>query len=435
MDYHCSSHAASYPLIRSQAVEILYRAKANVFMVSSIVPDANFPYRMMRAVPRAVIVPTFTPDGDVVNATEVSACLREIVGIEAYEEEKETREREEDELHAKLTAEALLDSPTLASRKVEVLNDLGEIVEEAPPMDDDEDDVVGGEAQWPDVRTRKYFHDLRHTAHAATCLDDLNPSLSLTDLAPLDTSSHDVRSPARRPRGAGGSAASSVGEGSLLVTTSLALAGSSLSPTLPMTLGSPNSVASPGTPSMYRERQIAGTGAWEEEQRTRRRIARRLAFRIVPRPLTCLDCACLGYYHFNHKVWRPSGGWFIRNNFTDLIERVHQMTEVGVVLLLQDGSTTDTSKGVRGNVGDMCMLGTVSCGIRRRSMSATRQQCCRRSKRSQHCTSSTRPCRRCGHSMPRCTPATGSSSTSCSMMAHRSTWHWTGCVPCGVNAY
>ncbi len=95
-------------------------------------------------------------------------------------------------------------------------------------------------------------------------------------------------------------------------------------------VGSPNSVASPGTPEAAREKQIALEGPVVEEARRRRRILRRQCFRIVTKALTAMNCACLGYYHFHHKVWIKDRGWIPRNNSTDLVARIAEMMEVSV---------------------------------------------------------------------------------------------------------
>lgn len=53
-----------------------------------------------------------------------------------------------------------------------------------------------------------------------------------------------------------------------------------------------------------------------------------LHFRISASPLTPLDCACMGYYHFNHKVWVDGSGWQLRNDFMNIIERAQKLYKV-----------------------------------------------------------------------------------------------------------
>lgn len=48
-------------------------------------------------------------------------------------------------------------------------------------------------------------------------------------------------------------------------------------------------------------------------------------YQIVSTPLTPLDCACLGYYHFNHRVWQDGVGFVTRNGYMDIIERAQKL--------------------------------------------------------------------------------------------------------------
>ncbi len=83
-------------------MEVLYRAKAQSFLSTSICPDASVPFRLMRAIPSSVTIPKFTPIGEVMNPAAVMASLTEIVDLEQAEA-LEAQEAAEDALQARET--------------------------------------------------------------------------------------------------------------------------------------------------------------------------------------------------------------------------------------------------------------------------------------------------------------------------------------------
>ena len=83
-------------------MEVLYRAKAQSFLSTSICPDASVPFRLMRAIPSSITIPKFTPIGEVMNPAAVMACLTEIVDLEQAEA-LEAQEAAEDALQVRDT--------------------------------------------------------------------------------------------------------------------------------------------------------------------------------------------------------------------------------------------------------------------------------------------------------------------------------------------
>jgi hypothetical protein len=342
---------------------VLYRARANVFMATSVVPDAIFPYRMRRGVPSTIVVPVFTAEGGVLNPDEVAACRAEIQALEEAEEASEAAEAEHDALMARLEAGALLRSPTETDRD----NAWAQLLLEeeahagtggAPGKEDaaaataaaarltladEEEDDPGAESRpWPSGKERAVRVDVRHPVRGLRNLSGPTP-VTLASVTPSLARALHLPSHGSFAGGADAAAGLVAGSSSSAMDDAKAYPLSPSSPArrarsrfgVATTPGSPGprspdsmAMASPGTPEAARELQIMVSGGLEKGARDRRHLLRLQCFRIVPQALKCLDCACLGYLHFDHKVWRAESGWNLRNQFMDLVERVQDMMKV-----------------------------------------------------------------------------------------------------------
>ncbi len=394
-----------------QAVELLFRRGASVGMVTRIAPDAIFPYRMLRAIPRDVVVPVFNADGSVVNVAEVDACAEEIDNMDAIDQQGEPdgevfvddkhrirllREgvdpvtltegsssavvvhRSAGSVHSSAGAGAGTGTGTGSATHRSVLsatvsvsvNDLGESMVTTrtggvvrgipvPPAiveyratraatlssavrrqlpvarpdseivsvtslgdpevvaDDDDAPVFTPTKLWPSaVHHGGRPRDMRHAEWVTAPIDE--DSFTLDDvIGGIDGDGGAVAHGFVTPRSA--------------ASFDSPVRGRREGQQLPESPDRPGSVLSDGavatlTPERDRDHQIAPHVAEAKADATN---AAPQCFRIVETPLSPLQCASLGYYHFHHKVWRTGDrGWTLLNSYPGLVARSQQFARV-----------------------------------------------------------------------------------------------------------
>ena len=287
-------------LVRLQAVDLLYQNKAQAFLSTCIAPDARMPYRLPRAIPSKIVIPVFTTSGEVINAEVVEDCLREIIETEDELERTEASHAAEERMLIEQGHEIV--SPTKSvgghvgfaspAHSVQAEMTASKTVEWAPALQ-------RGRATtgWPDSRPREGFLDTRHDPKYGGCgpksideaVDPAPAVQSETDeLVILSSDQHSI------------------------VPASVAVDSEGL-PSPAKGFRNPLAI-------MVRRRKLAAH--------------KQLPFSIAESPLMPLDCACLGYYHFNHKTWSDGSGWILRNEFMEVIERARKLYAVSMTALM-----------------------------------------------------------------------------------------------------
>jgi hypothetical protein len=287
-------------------VDLLYQAKAQAFLSTCIAPDARIPYRSLRYFPDSHVVPVFTKDGEVINAGAVEDCLRYIVEVEDAKEQEELELRiYEDERRAflgdgvespyKFRRQLMDTSPSVADR-TETLS-VAQTAKKSTEWGPTFRDRIGGE--WPDSAARDRFLDIRH-----------DPKFNKVPGGSLDDA---VSESGRTMLGEASDLMSLQAVSGAPVFVDSVLGGSPAK--------QPPKILPPPPPARagldFRPKKVAV-----------------LAYQILDKPLMPLDCACMGYYHFSHKVWKDGVGWILRNEFMDIIERAQKLFSVGALYLV-----------------------------------------------------------------------------------------------------
>lgn len=281
-------------------MELLYQAKAQAFLSTCIAPDVCIPYQPHRAIPSKIVVPVFTTAGEVINASSVEECLSEIV---EQDEEECVSMLEPERYHALHGGDAVseADSPSEAWRLAQERDGTASLltrslhVEQTESKSVDWGPNIPGKApgEWPNPMRREYrYVDIRH----APLRDGVDEQEVFDHLVKWGGQEPGLDAPSGKRSGPKSVATDESGR-------------------VPATYLGESQLEYPSWASVPRGGN-AGSHA---------PVA---PYRLTPKPLSPLDCACLGYYHFNHKVWQDGVGWILRNNFMDIIERAQKLFSV-----------------------------------------------------------------------------------------------------------
>jgi hypothetical protein len=258
----------------------------------------------MRYFPDSHVVPIFTKDGEVINASAVEDCLRHVIEVEDAREQQELERRiYEDERRAylgdgiespyKFRRQLMDESPSVADRTATLSVELtAKKSTQWGPMFRDR---LGGE--WPDSSVRDKFLDIRH-----------DPKFNPSGGGLIDDAISDP----------GVKTLAEVGDLESLQAVS----------------GAPVFVDSVlgGSPAKQPPKLLPPPPARAGlDYRPQKALV--LAYQVLDKPLLPLDCACMGYYHFSHKVWKDGVGWILRNEFMDIIERAQKLYSVRFFLV------------------------------------------------------------------------------------------------------